>query len=139
MTQVDTRVREVPAVRREVSGAWALGTGVAWVAGYQAMLALEPAATNADALPGFFLTAMAIAVNAGLVVMLLGLVRQVRWAFAASGALSVLVVGQVVACPITGHHALGIWWFTQASIAVGLVVLSLAGWQAAARSARAAH
>ena len=139
MTQVDTRVHEVTAVRREVTGAWALGTGVAWLVGYQAMLALEPAATDADALPGFFLTAMAIAVNVGLVVMIVGLVRRARWAYVASGALSMLVVGQVVACPITGHHALGVWWFTQAAIAVGLVGLSLAGWQAAARSARAAH
>ncbi len=80
---------------------------------------------------------MAIAVNTGLVVMIVGLVRRTRWAFAASGALAVLVVGQVVACPITGHHALGVWWAIQASIAAGLVVLSLAGWQAAARSARA--
>jgi hypothetical protein len=135
-TQVrDTQVREVVPVRRDVSAKWALGTGVAWVVGYQAMLELEPAATSPDALPGFMLTAMAIAVNVGLVVMVAGLVRGARWAFAASGALAMLVVGQVVACPITGHHTLGAWWAVQAGIAAGLVVLSLAGWQASARSA----
>jgi hypothetical protein len=103
------------------------------------MLALEPTATGPDALPGFLLTAMAVVVNVGMVVMIVGLVRRARWAFAASGALAILVVGQVVACPITGHHALGLWWGVQASIAAGLVGLSLAGWQSAARSARAAH
>lgn len=137
MAQVDTQVRETVQVRREVSTTWAWGTGIAWLLGYQAMLELEPAATSPDALPGFLLTAMAIAVNAGLVVMVAGLVHRARWGFAASGVLSMLVVGQVVACPITGHHALGVWWALQATIAAGLVVLSLAGWQAAARSARA--
>ncbi len=52
MTQVDTRVREVPAIRPEVSGAWALGTGVSWLVGYQAMLALEPAAPAPMRFPG---------------------------------------------------------------------------------------
>ena len=137
MAQVDTQVRETVRVRRDVSPAWAWGTGIAWVAGYQAMLELEPTPTSPDALPGFLLTLMAIAVNVGLIVMVAGLVHRARWAFTASGALSVLVVGQVVACPITGHHALGVWWAAQAAIAVGLVALSLAGWQAAARSARA--
>lgn len=137
MAQVDTQVREKVQVRRDVSPAWAWGTGIAWVVGYWAMLELEPTPTSPDALPGFFLTLMAVAVNVGLVVMVAGLVHRARWGFAASGALSMLVVGQVVACPITGHHTLGAWWAVQASIAAGLVALSLVGWQAAARSARA--
>jgi hypothetical protein len=66
-----------------------------------------------------------------------GLVRRARWAFAVSAAAALLNVGAVVACPVSGHHAMGMWWVAQASLAVGLVVLSLAGWQAAARSARA--
>jgi hypothetical protein len=140
MTQMDTQVREaetrVLVPRREVSGAWAAGAGIAWLVGLQLMFVLEPPATRPDALPAFLVTAVAVALNAGLIVMAVGLVRRARWAFSVSAAVALLNVGGVVACPVSGHHAMGLWWVAQASIAAGLVVLSLAGWQAAARSAR---
>jgi hypothetical protein len=144
MAQVDMQVRTAPEALEagptpEVSRGLAVFAGIAWVVGYQAMLALEPAAANPDAVPGFFASLVSLAVLAGFATMTVGLLGRARWAFAASGATALVVVGQVVACPITGHHSLGLWWGLQASIAAGLVVLSLAGWQAAARSARAAH
>jgi hypothetical protein len=137
MAQVDTQVRAVTIVRPEVSGAWALGTGIAWLVGLQLMYVLEPPATQPDAIPAFLMTAVALAMNVGLIVTVVGLVRRARWAFVVSAAAALLNVGGVVACPVSGHHAMGLWWVAQASLAVGLVVLSLAGWQAAARSARA--
>jgi hypothetical protein len=136
MAQVDTQVPEVASVRRDVSGTWALGTGIAWLVGLQLMYVLEPSAAQPDAMPAFLITAMALVMNAGLVVTAVGLVRRARWAFAVSGAVAMLNVGTVVACPVSGHHAMGLWWVAQASLAVGLVALSLAGWQAAARFAR---
>jgi len=134
-------VERAPRLQRptpEVSGLWAIAAGVAWVVGYQTMIWLEPAPAQPDALPGFVLTAMTIVVNVGFLLVAVGLVRRARWAFTASAALALLVVGQVIACPVSGHHTMGLWWVAQAAIAVGLVVLSLAGWQAAARSGRAA-
>jgi hypothetical protein len=141
MSQLETQVRSETPTRRgvpEVSGAWALGAGIAWVLGYQTMVWLEPTPTHPDALPGFLITAMTVVVNVGFVLIAVGLVRRARWAFTASAALALLVVGQVIACPVSGHHSMGVWWGFQAAIAAGLVVLSLAGWQAAGRSARAA-
>lgn len=139
MSQVDEQVRdEAPArMSPDITSGWAIGAAVAWVAGYQTMLALEPAAAQPEAIPGVFATAMGLLMTGGMLTIALGLVTRARWAFVASGATALLLAGQVVACPITGHHQLGAWWAIQAAIAAGLVALSLAGWQAAARSGRA--
>jgi hypothetical protein len=140
MSQADTQVQATatvtPVQRREVSGVWALGTGLAWVVALQLMYVLEPAAARPDAMPAFLMTAMTFTMNAGLLAMTVGLVRRARWAFGVGAAVAVLTVGAVVACPVSGHHAMGTWWFAQAALAVGLVVLSFAGWQASARAAR---
>jgi hypothetical protein len=108
-----------------------------WLVALQVMFALEPAPTHPDAMPGFLFTAMAIVLNGALLVMAVGLIRRMRWAFAVSAGAALLNAGGVVACPVSGHHEIGLWWAAQAAIAAGLVVFSLVGWQASARSAAA--
>jgi hypothetical protein len=123
---VDSRRRDA-----QIPVAWALGTAVVWVVGLQLMSVLEPRPLHPDAVPAFLVTALAFVLNGALLVAAVGLVRRARWALLVLAGAGFLNVGAVVACPISGHHQLGLWWFAQASIAVGLVVLSAVAWQRA--------
>jgi hypothetical protein len=131
----EQRTHESPMLVRRgrgVSVQWAWITALAWVVGLQLMAVLEPTPTQPDAVPAVLVTGLTWVLNGALLLAVVGLVRRERWAFLVLGAAAFLNVGAVVACPISGHHQLGLWWFAQASIAVGLVVLSLAAWHRAA-------
>jgi hypothetical protein len=32
----------------------------------------------------------------------------------------------VVACPVSGHHAFGLWWYAELAVVVGMLGVSLA-------------
>jgi hypothetical protein len=59
-----------------------------------------------------------------IVMTLVGLAMRARWAAVTSiGGASLLMAG-VIACPVTGHHALGTWWVAQLAVAAGLLAMS---------------
>jgi hypothetical protein len=109
--------------------AWARAVGLAWAVGLPVGVALEPAPAQPDAVPSVLATLLSVSLLGLLALTAAGLVRGDRWGYAASGAASLLFAGMAVACPITGHHGMGMWWFGQFAIAVGLMAVSLIGWQ----------
>jgi hypothetical protein len=56
--------------------------------------------------------------------MLTGLVMQRRWGLLASLAAAILATAASIACPVTGHHSFGTWWFGQMACMLGLVAIS---------------
>jgi hypothetical protein len=99
-------------------------------------VALEPVPTQPDAVPSALSTVLSFVLLGLLGLAVSGLIRGERWGYTASAGAAFMLTGMSVACPVTGHHAMGLWWVGQAGIAVGLMALSLAGWQRAGAPAR---
>jgi hypothetical protein len=99
----------------------AVGLAVAWFVGYSLVLLLEPATSHSLPVIGVVLgTAFLV----GILLTAAGLVARQRWGVTASLATAVLLVASSVACPTTGHHSFGLWWFGQMAVAVALVAAS---------------
>ncbi len=113
-------------VRRLTSGPhW--GLLVAWVAFIAIAIALEPAPDRAEAAQplwaGLWSTAMVVA----LVATGVGLAGRRRVGFQASAIAGGLALFGAVMCPVSGHHAIGAWWFVQMAGFAALGAVSLAG------------
>jgi hypothetical protein len=104
---------------------WVRATALAWVVGLPVMLALEPTPQPGAETPliGQILTQLFFA---GVVAMGIGLATRHRWGMVASLATAGVVTASAVACPVTGHHAFGLWWAGQLAICAGLLAVSLA-------------
>lgn len=109
-----------------ISSGWAKLVGLAWVVVFAALPVIEPAPADPSVEPA----------TGGIVAMLLlgllggtatGLVTRRRWGLLASLGGGVLLAGLAVACPVTGHHALGAWWIGELGLAAGIVGVSLVG------------
>jgi peptidoglycan/LPS O-acetylase OafA/YrhL len=107
-----------------ISSRPALAVGAAWYVLYLVAYALEPAADHPDAFPAWLSTTLEVALLGLMGVMAAGLVAQRRWGLVASMGAAVFFAGLVVACPVTGHHSLGAWWFGQMACAIGLVAIT---------------
>jgi hypothetical protein len=58
----------------------------------------------------------------------IGLAMCRRWGLVAAVGASGLLLASAVACPTTGHHTIGAWWFVQMACslaAVGVSVVAL--------------
>lgn len=96
----------------------AVAVGVAWFVLMQVAVALEPATDASEPAIGVVL---GVAVDALFLAMLFGLAMRRRWGLVASFAGAVLVTAMVVACPTSGHHQFGAWWFGQMACVVALL------------------
>jgi hypothetical protein len=96
--------------------------GLAWLILFPLALALEPAAA-ATTVP-LWEWAASFALLAGLGLTAAGLGMRRTWGATASLATSTLFAIGVFACPATGHHAFGLWWFGEFGAALTLVTLS---------------
>jgi hypothetical protein len=59
-----------------------------------------------------------------LATMVAGLVMQQRFGLVASLGAAVLATAASIACPVTGHHTFGTWWFGQMACVLALVAIS---------------
>jgi hypothetical protein len=118
-----TRTPSRPAVSGErISTELAVAVGIAWLVCYTIGSALEPETSRPVPVIGVVL---GVALLMGLMVTAAGLVARRRFGLSASLASSVVLVASAVACPTTGHHTLGGWWFGQMLCAGALVVISV--------------
>jgi hypothetical protein len=101
----------------------AIAVGVSWFVLTPIAAALEPATDRAEPLLG---TLLGASMDVLFVVMLLGLAMRRRWGLVASIAGGALVTAMVVACPTTGHHQFGTWWYGEMACALALVGISVA-------------
>lgn len=80
-------------------------------------MAVQPAADGPDTRPTTWSDVLFWLVQAGLLVMLAGVVigrSRAVWAGLVTG---VLLLAQVVSCPLRGHHEFAPWWFAQLALA----------------------
>jgi hypothetical protein len=101
----------------------ALPLGIAWLVLFPLALALEPASVAPETIPLWEMAAGLVLLT-GLGLTAAGLAFRKPWAAAASLATSLVFVTGVFACPATGHHAFGLWWFGELAAAVTLVTIS---------------
>jgi hypothetical protein len=125
---IETPERPLPVetgvwLRERIPGAWAAGVAIAWYALYTIAVLVEPATHHEEPLIGVVL---GVALLAAMVVTAGGLLAGRRWGLVASLAGATLFVAMSVACPTTGHHTIGLWWFAQMACALGLVGVSVA-------------
>jgi hypothetical protein len=126
-TKVPEAPRRTPSTQewlRDRINVWvAIAVGVSWFVLTPIAAALEPATDRAEPLLG---TLLGASMDVLFVVMLLGLAMRRRWGLVASIAGGALVTAMVVACPTTGHHQFGTWWYGEMACALALVGISVA-------------
>ena len=122
-----------PAARSEVVGAgrpaaaphWALLVG--WVAFVAIAIAIEPAPNRPEAAEPLWAGLWSTAMVAALALTGVGLARGRRAGFQASAVAGGLALFGAVMCPVSGHHAIGAWWFVQMAGFAALAAVSVAG------------
>ena len=108
-----------------ISAQQALTGMVAWVLGLAIGIAVEPPATNPNAVDPWFVSALGTILLVSLFTTLAGLLLRRRWSLAASLVAAGLLVLSTVMCPVSGHHAnIGAWWVLQLSCGLGLLTAS---------------
>lgn len=130
--------REARVTRRRlsdtISHGWIVAASVAWPVLYVVGWVLEPTADNPDAVAGTIESLFLLVFLGSIAVMARGFSLRQRFGFAGSLAAAGVLLAAVIACPITGHHAVGGWWYGQLTAVGGLVAISAAGLRAASRA-----
>ena len=68
---------------------------------------------------------LVLSMNALVITIAVGLVMRRRWGLLGALAASLLFTAESIACPLTGHHHFGTWWYAQMACALALVGVSL--------------
>jgi uncharacterized membrane protein len=108
-------------LQERIDNRMAAGVAVAWFVAYQVAASLEPATHQPEPWYGVVL---GIAFLGLLATTAAGLIAQRRWGFAVSLAAAGFFTALSVACPLSGHHPFGVWWFGQIAVALGMVAFS---------------
>jgi 4-amino-4-deoxy-L-arabinose transferase-like glycosyltransferase len=119
-TPVRTTARRSHGGER-ISSEVAIAVGVAWFVCYTIGSALEPDTMRPVPVIGVVL---GVALLVGILATAAGLIVRRRWGLTASLASAGILVASSVACPTTGHHPIGGWWFGQMLCAGALVGIS---------------
>jgi hypothetical protein len=106
-----------------ISGGLAAGIGIAWLLAYQLAVSLEPVTHRPEP---WFGVLLGVAFFALLATMATGLVMQRRWGLVVSVVAAAFFTALSVACPVSGHHPFGAWWFGQMACALGMLGGSVA-------------
>lgn len=129
-TTAVTRADTGSWLRERISTETAALMGATWWVLFLIATGLEPEATgNAPAWAGL----LSYSLLGLIAVAAVGLVARRRWGLLASLGAAGLFTALAVACPTTGHHPIGAWWFGQMAC-----VLALVGASAFALTRRAA-
>jgi len=105
-----------------VSSETAALLGATWYVLFMIGTALEP--RIAEPQPGW-LAALGFVFFGVLAVAAAGLLARRRWGVLASLGGAGIFTAFSVACPVSGHHPLAVWWFGQMACALGLVAASV--------------
>jgi len=115
-----------------IDGKVAAGVGIAWLVLLQVAFALEPTTHQPEPSYGVVLE---LTMWLLLATMVAGLVMQRRWGLVASLGAAGFMTALSVACPVSGHHPFGAWWYGQMACVLTLVAVSVVAlrWSASTR------
>jgi hypothetical protein len=113
-TRPDTRTW----LRERISAETAALMGATWWVLFLIATGLEPEATGGEPV---WAASVSFVFLGLLAVTAVGLVARRRWGLLASLGAAGLFTALSVACPTTGHHPVGAWWFGQMACVLGLV------------------
>jgi hypothetical protein len=121
---------KAPAVRSGslLRTGWAVVLGLGWPISFAVALALEPAPAQPEAAPPSLiieLTGLAL-FTALVTTSVAAAVRHRAAATAAGVVVGLIAVTTSVICPVSGHHAIGTWWFAQLGLMVTMLAASVA-------------
>jgi hypothetical protein len=120
-TPLGTRLQERITAQQALIGA------VVWAVGLAVGIAVEPPATNPNAVDPWFVSALGTILLAALLTTFAGLWLRRRWSLAASLVAAGMLMLSTVLCPVSGHHTIGAWWVIQLGCGLGLVAASALG------------
>lgn len=124
--------RSEPLRRRFANGAgqlplgWAVALGVGWPLALVVGWALEPAPAHPHAATPLVVSVVSVAALAGIYATTALAVHRHRYAAAVGGLTGVILMAMSAACPLSGHHAFGLWWTAQFGLIVTMLAVSLA-------------
>jgi hypothetical protein len=111
---------------------WSIALGVGWPVVLVIGSAIQPSADGDAAEPGalaaFVIAGLALAYLAVLVATAVFAARRDRRAVGWAAVLAVVTVADVVACPASGHHAVGSWWYAQLAITAVMAGVTSVAW-----------
>ncbi len=110
-------------LQERIDGRIAAGVGIAWLVAYQLAATLEPVTHQPEPWYGVALGVTFMALLAGTAA---GLIAQRRWGLVVSAAAAAFFTALSVACPVSGHHPFGAWWFGQMACALAMLGGSVA-------------
>jgi hypothetical protein len=105
-----------------IDGRVGAAVALAWFVLTEIAVALEPRAQFELPLISVVLV---VSMNALVIAMVAGLVVRRRWGLLGALAASLLFTAESIACPLTGHHHFGTWWYAQMACALALVGISV--------------
>ena len=97
---------------------------MAWVIVMVVGIAVEPAPADPNAAVPLAIDLLSLAQLSLWGAMLVGIAQRRRYAATASLAGAAVLTVMAIACPASGHHAIGAWWGVQMVGVAALLALS---------------
>jgi len=109
-------------LQERIDGRLAAGVAIAWFVLLQVAMALEPVTHKPEPSYGI---ALELVMWLLLATTIAGLVIQRRWGLVSSLGAAGFLTALSVACPVSGHHPFGAWWFGQMACVLALDAISV--------------
>jgi hypothetical protein len=100
---------------------WALALGLGWPLTFVVSAALEPAPAEPEAAVPLVVALSALLFLAALAGTVLAAAVRHPLAAPVGVVAGVVSLAFSVACPVSGHHALGLWWVAQVGITAAML------------------
>jgi hypothetical protein len=123
---VSTRPETREWLGQQISAQLALIVGASWYVLFSIAVALEPTADHPEAFPAWLGATIELTLLGLLAVTAAGLITRRRFGLVAALGAAAWFVAMAVACPVSGHHSFGAWWYGQMACALGLVAITVA-------------
>jgi peptidoglycan/LPS O-acetylase OafA/YrhL len=109
-------------LQERIDGRLAAGVAIAWFVLLQVAMALEPVTHKPEPSYGI---ALELVMWLLLATTIAGLVMQRRWGLVSSLGAAGFLTALSIACPVSGHHPFGAWWFGQMACVLALDAISV--------------